>query len=1334
MKPSAPKRLGRLFDENPREHAGPYCDLSEWGYTPPETPEWIDETPMRRPQVPQTSSVAAAAAGAEPIVMHPEASCLSSARKGREMDESYEPDDAEPNGKRRAPIVEPELVSEPSGETKRQSPDLAVPGRKRRLLIIPELAKPEAPVVGNDLQAHDSDQYQEPYLESAQLAREMAEEESALLKAAAAINTLGGASTAVCGNDEILFQVSRYLIATNEDVPQSFKSRLGQLGQDSTPPCRLLGRTKDGRAVQLYVAGFRPYFYAHAPADLREADLEKLKDYLERTVRVRIRTLSIVCDKFDMMGYSPDPIRSVRVELFSPGEVAKLRDHWFGTNPPDRSDMSNPVDPRQGGFTWSGMKFQALVWEADVQFHQRLSLDIKGVHYCWMRLKAGGHTLDVGSLWMEHCDITALAHYEDLVVHEPVGEYADNAPFVTCSYDIECLGRQGIFPDPSVDQIGQIGCVTYSGVLGEQRDDAVCFTTGTGNKMPTDGSFRVEKFATERQMLLAFRSYVVRRRIDVLTGYNIVKFDNEYCITRAAKNGVAVQYGRMNRSPFKQIKLVANTFTSKAFGASDGKNTEADYECVDMLQWYQRNEKLESFTLKFVSAKELNNTKKDMHYSLIVGHHFGTDDQQLLLWEYNIWDADLARMLFFKRKVYVNMVETSRVTGVDFHTQMCNGQQVRVHSQILRMCRDSNFIVPTRPREKRPFGDEDGDGDALAKPALSTAEKRMARTLAVSHKKSVFNTPVAKVAAKVSKAAYEGATVIDPIKGFYDAPITTLDFSSLYPSIMIAHNLCYSAMVLSDLRYCNHGHNMKNGPEVLECGCVEQTPQGHRFVTARVREGILTRVLRNLLSARGVAKKDMAAAKAAKDPFMEAVQDGRQLALKVSANSVYGFTGATVGKLPCIPISAGVTSYGREMLFLVKNKIESTYQGKMATGNGLDQVEFSAKVIYGDTDSVMVRFGVDDVGQGLEAGRHASLYINAIFTALSMLVSERRAFVLEHLGPDYPHDIYHALSEHINTLCAVLMKGRFCAISIVLEKVLYPTVFAAKKRYCGGFYTKPSALPDKIHIAGFAVKRRDDCERVRRIGAKTIDDLMNLEMTPEQAFKNTFAAIQALADGDVDLDDLIITRAYSKDKDAYANGAGKKMPHIIVNERRRQQGVDVYHMGDRIPYIMVRTEAAESKIKQKQVKTSDIVEDIDYAREKKLTPDYAYYVGRTRKLHEQIYDLIFGEGFTKKNLFDKIRIRARPVENTIWNSFKNTTDASGAAVPVPRTLRPAGPKAVPRGAATTQIDMDKAKADFHKPRQSTLVSFFAPQSSGTKRSADAVEQKDGGSCVAAKKK
>lgn len=81
------------------------------------------------------------------------------------------------------------------------------------------------------------------------------------------------------------------------------------------------------------------------------------------------------------------------------------------------------------------------------------------------------------------------------------------------------------------------------------------------------------------------------------------------------------------------------------------------------------------------------------------------------------------------------------------------------------------------------------------------------------------------------------------------------------------------------------------------------------------KKGILPTILEDLISARKRAKADL---KKETDAFKKAVLDGRQLALKISANSVYGFTGATVGKLPCLQVSQSVTAFGRQMIELTK--------------------------------------------------------------------------------------------------------------------------------------------------------------------------------------------------------------------------------------------------------------------------------------------------------------------------------------------------------------------------------------------------------------------------------
>ena len=147
------------------------------------------------------------------------------------------------------------------------------------------------------------------------------------------------------------------------------------------------------------------------------------------------------------------------------------------------------------------------------------------------------------------------------------------------------------------------------------------------------------------------------------------------------------------------------------------------------------------------------------------------------------------------------------------------------------------------------------------------------------------------------------------------------------------------------------------------------TPNNNYFVKAERRKGLLPTVLENLLAARKAAKADL---KKETDPFRRAVLDGRQLALKVSANSVYGFTGATVGRLPCLEISMSVTAYGRLMIEETKKHVERHY----TIQNGYEN---DAEVIYGDTDSVMVKFGVSDIAKAMELGAEAAGIVSQTF-------------------------------------------------------------------------------------------------------------------------------------------------------------------------------------------------------------------------------------------------------------------------------------------------------------------------------------------------------------------
>lgn len=285
-----------------------------------------------------------------------------------------------------------------------------------------------------------------------------------------------------------------------------------------------------------------------------------------------------------------------------------------------------------------------------------------------------------------------------------------------------------------------------------------------------------------------------------------------------------------------------------------------------------------------------------------------------------------------KLMCFVNYTEMARVTGVPFNYLLARGQQIKVVSQLYRKANEDGYVVPS-------------------------------------------------VKTEGSDEQYEGATVIEPERGYYDVPIATLDFASLYPSIMMAHNLCYTTLV--DKRTIDELELVKDVDYIL-------TPNNDYFVTTKRRKGLLAIVLEDLLSARKKAKADL---KVEKDPFKRAVLDGRQLALKVpsnpsrrpsksaleadlffprlfpslqiSANSVYGFTGATVGKLPCLAISSSVTAYGRQMIEMTKQEVEEKY----SIANG---AKYDARVIYGDTDSVMVKFGCPDLETAMALGAFTS--------------------------------------------------------------------------------------------------------------------------------------------------------------------------------------------------------------------------------------------------------------------------------------------------------------------------------------------------------------------------
>lgn len=429
----------------------------------------------------------------------------------------------------------------------------------------------------------------------------------------------------------------------------------------------------------------------------------------------------------------------------------------------------------------------------------------------------------------------------------------------------------------------------------------------------------------------------------------------------------------------------ATNFSSKQMGNRDTKATNTDGRLqLDLLQLIQRDHQLSSYTLNSVCSTFLGEQKEDVHHTMITELFNGTPESRRRLAVYCLKDAFLPQRLMDKLMCLVNYTEMARVTGVPFSFLLAKGQQVKFISQLFRKAREQKLVIPNMSTH----GPED---------------------------------------------PYEGATVIEPTRGYYDVPIATLDFASLYPSIIQAHNLCYTTLLTKQV--------------VEKRGLVKdkdyiRTPSGDLFVVSSVRKGLLTQILEELLGARKLAKKELAKET---DAFRKAVLNGRQLALKVSANSVYGLMGAANGKLPCMAVATSTTAYGRQMIERTKEEVEAKYT--IANGYSHD-----AAVIYGDTDSVMVKFGPKELEKAMALGEEAADYVSQKFKA---------------------------------------------PIKLEFEKVYFPYLLINKKRYAGLYWTNPTKH-DKMDTKGLETVRRDNCGLVRDVSNTVLNKIL-IDRDPQSA-------------------------------------------------------------------------------------------------------------------------------------------------------------------------------------------------------------------------------------------
>lgn len=446
---------------------------------------------------------------------------------------------------------------------------------------------------------------------------------------------------------------------------------------------------------------------------------------------------------------------------------------------------------------------------------------------------------------------------------------------------------------------------------------------------------KIQRYESETDMILGWARLIQELDPEILSGYNIVGFDNKYLDVRLGRN--MLKWPCMGRILNRETRLNEQNWESSGRGAVSLSMLEMDGRItLDMLKLIELDHKLEMFTLDYVCWKFLGKGKHDIkaaemfqiyeRMSKAIESDENIDmakDEMTRVMRYCLQDSDLVIDLMEKLNTWICLVELSSVVGVTVMDVYAHGQQIRCLNQIYHLAQGQGYVL-----------------DQL----------------------------------EGITGGFNGGDVSDPKPGVRDCLIT-LDFASLYPSIIMAYNICYTTLVAEPApeipdELCNviefdQEEEDNEDPDEDDDGedpvkdKVKIVHKTFRFLKSP--EGILPKLVRELVEKRKEVRDQQK--HEAKNSVEWAVLEARQLALKVSANSVFGFTGVPNGKLPLPQAAMSICARGREL----KKRVEKYLEEK------------GAEIVYGDTDSVFVDLHITDPKIVYQRGMELSKEVSALF-------------------------------------------------------------------------------------------------------------------------------------------------------------------------------------------------------------------------------------------------------------------------------------------------------------------------------------------------------------------
>jgi DNA polymerase elongation subunit (family B) len=763
----------------------------------------------------------------------------------------------------------------------------------------------------------------------------------------------------------------------------------------------------------------------------------------------------------------------------------------------------------------------------------------------------------------------------------------------------------------------------------------------------------IETYDTERGVLLAWRDLIQQENPDIIIGYNIFGFDYNFMFHRAKECGCEMEFLKLSRNcdevcanrnyktnllEIEESKICIASGTHELHYINMTGRLQ-----IDMYNFFRREENLSSYKLDYVAGHFIGDFVKDFVYppdstntriissnltGLLVGSfvHFeeighstdyykdgakfavvsiskrdgwfeiasieslstnkkvrwclakddvtpkdifrmtnGTDEDRTIIAKYCIQDCNLVQYLANKVDVITGLVEMSKICSVPMSFLVIRGQGIKLTSYVAKKCREKRTLMPV-------------------------------------------------VEKGTSIGGFEGAIVLDPKCGMYlDNPVACVDYASLYPSCMMSENFSHDSKVWTKEYDLEGALVNETGEKDRDGRFMYDNLDGYEYVDvmydtfryenkdkiksgtklcryAQFAEGraIMPSILEELLTARKTTRKLIPQQT---DEFMKNVLDKRQLAYKVTANSLYGQCGAKTSTFYEQDIAASTTATGRLLLLYGKRIIEECYGNNICETEKYGPVRTRAEYIYGDTDSIFFTFNLE--------------------TTDGLAIRGERAL-----------EITIELAKHAGKLATTFLKSPH---DLEYEKTFMPFCLLSKKRYVGMLYENDYKKGKRKEM-GIVLKRRDNAPIVKDIYGGVIDILMK-EQDIQKALDFLNRSLDDIVCERTPIDKLIITKSLGS---SYKNP--NQIAHkVLANRITDREPGNKPASGDRIPFIYICNP-------KKDALQGEKIETPTFIRENRLKIDYTFYItNQIMKPIQQLFSLVLPQIWTLQGRVSKIQ-------------------------------------------------------------------------------------------------